>query len=181
MNQLRKWRCVEPKFLFRYRGDQLCARLEIRFIEHVRARLFSKVFRILGSEKRALVVIEPPRHLGRIRILEVYDYILIAIEQPIFPGWHRAVGHSTKSKFGARIKAFAVKAVEKCCGGRPVETMVVEAQSYTRHSNMGMCPSLPLSTAHCCSTLRDKALHNAARSSESQAETLRVVGQFEFS
>jgi len=64
------------------------------------------------------VMVEPPRHLRRIRILEIDNRILVAIEQSRFPRLLRAVRHARETKLCVRIKFFAVKTVKK--GSRSV-------------------------------------------------------------
>jgi hypothetical protein len=42
--------------------------------------MFLKMPSIFRRKESALMMIEPPGQLGRVRVLEVHDYVLIAVE-----------------------------------------------------------------------------------------------------
>src|SRR5262249_35386619 len=114
-------------------GNQQGAGFIVGLVEHVRSALLFEVLGVRYRQKSALMMVEPPGYLGRIRILEVHNYVLVAVEKVPFPGLHRAVGHSREMKIGMSIKPFAIETVEE--GGRSgtIKTAVVKAQSYFGH------------------------------------------------
>jgi hypothetical protein len=133
MNQVPQGSGLEPKLLSRGVGNQHGARLIVWFIKHMRARILLEVLRIGGSQKRALVMVEPPGHLRRIRVFEVDDYVLVAVKQIPFPRLGGPMGHSREMKFGARVNPLAIEAVKKCGGSGAIKTAVMKAQSYFSH------------------------------------------------
>ena len=79
------------------------------------------------------MVIEPPRDLRRVRVLEVHDHILVAVEQPALPGIRGAVRHTAEMEFGGSVEAFTVEAVEERGGGGAIEAAIVETEPYAGH------------------------------------------------
>jgi hypothetical protein len=93
----------------------------------------AKILGVGRRKKCALVMIEPPSHLGRVGILEIDDDVFVAVEQFVFPRLNCAVCHSSEMKLGIRVEALPIEAVEKCSGSGTVEAAVVEAQSNSGH------------------------------------------------
>jgi hypothetical protein len=87
------------------------------------------MFRIIGREESALVMIEPPGEQRRTRILEIDDDIFVAIERAIFEGLRRLVRHARVEKFCVRVDAFAEKASKYGGGGSSVKASVVETDT----------------------------------------------------
>src|SRR5215472_13853311 len=133
MNQIRKGSSIEPKLFFRYRRNQLGAGFVIRFIEHVLSAVLPELLRVGGSKERALVMIEPPRHLWRIGILEIHDDVFVSVEDAVLPRLCRPVGHAGKFKFGVPVKFLKEKAVEESSGGRAVKAAIVETKPDLCH------------------------------------------------
>src|SRR6266403_1561638 len=130
-----------------------------------RARMFSKMPGILRGKKRALVMIKPPSQLRRVRVLEVHNDVLIAVEYAALPGMRCAVRHAAEMKFGGRVEAFAIKAVEERGGGSAIKAAIVKTEPYAGHVEPE-CAFLSLGVDFS----RDKALNNASRSFGSQVE-----------
>src|SRR5882724_3028323 len=133
INQISEWRRIESKFLPRRVRNQFCAGLVVRLIVKV---LPGRLFKLRGIRRRqecALVMVEPPRHLRRIRILEIDNRILVAIEQSRFPRLLRAVRHARETKLCVRIKFFAVKTVKKGSRSGSVKAAVVETEPDSGH------------------------------------------------
>jgi hypothetical protein len=80
---------------------------------------------ILRGEKSALMVIEPPCELFIIRIFEIDNGILVAVEEAVFEDLARAVGHASVMKIRIRVKFPPDKTAEVSSRGRAVEAMVV--------------------------------------------------------
>jgi hypothetical protein len=99
----------------------------------MRAGLPAKMFGVGGRQERALVVVEPPRHLRGIRILEVHDYIFIAVKQARFPRLRGVVRHPQETKLGILIKLFPEKAVKESGGSRAIKAAIVETKPDLGH------------------------------------------------
>jgi hypothetical protein len=117
------------------------------------------------------MVIEPPCYLRRVRVLEVYDDILIAIKQVANPGLRRSMGHAAEAKLRAMIKTLLIKTVEERCGSGAVKTAVVEAQAYAGHEKRN-APFYPSARPNS----EDKALNDGWRREESQAKIRTTIG-----
>src|SRR3989441_2179896 len=140
-NQICERRGIETELFLRNRRNQLGARLVVRFVKHVLGGSLAEMFRIRGCQERALMVVEPPRHLRRIRILEVHDDVFIAIEEVVFPRLSGAVGHAREAKFRVLVKLFPVEAVKKSGGSRAIEAAIVETEPDLGH-DWAFAPSL---------------------------------------
>src|SRR4029077_6297647 len=79
------------------------------------------------------MVVDPPGHLGKIRVLEIYDRVFVAIEEAWRPRLGGAMGHPREAKFRCRLECFLVKTVDKCSGGGRIKTTVVEAEPDAGH------------------------------------------------
>ena len=71
---------IESKPLLRDHGDKTGAGLEVRIVELPVALVALEVGRVGRREKRAFVMVEPPRDLGRTGVLEIDDGILVTVE-----------------------------------------------------------------------------------------------------
>src|SRR5262249_54053622 len=91
----------------------------------------------------ALVVVEPPRDARRARVFEIHDGILIAVEQPVFPGLRRTVRHPRELEFRLGIEVLAIETVKKRCRSHAIKATVVEAETDPGHVQ---CAGLP---SHC--------------------------------
>src|SRR5690349_25088395 len=121
--------------------------------------MLAKMPGIFRREKRALVMIEPPGKLRRIRVLEVDNYVFIAVEDSALPGVARAVSHAAEMKLGGGVEAFAIKAIEERGGGGAVKAAIVKTEPYASHVELE-CAFLSLGADF----VRDKAFNNASRS-----------------
>ena len=83
------------------------------------------MFGVLRREERALMVVEPPGHLGAGAILEIDNGVLVAVEQAFVEQLRRFVGQAAINKFGVRIEGFLHETAEVGGGCRPVEAVVV--------------------------------------------------------
>ena len=80
---------------------------------------------VLGSQKRALMMIEPPGEMRVARILEIHNGVLVAIEKLRLENLRGFVGHAGVSELGAGVKRTFHEAAEEGRGGRAVEAVVV--------------------------------------------------------
>jgi hypothetical protein len=95
--------------------------------------MLTEIFRVGSIQKRALVMVKPPGHLRRIRILEIDDHVFVAVKQPIFPGLHRAVRHTREVEIRVIMEAFPVKTIENRSGSGAIKATVVKAQADSGH------------------------------------------------
>src|SRR5215472_6689649 len=128
MNQIRKRRGIESESFLRYRGDQLGAGLVVGLVKHVLARLLLELLGVGRSQKRTLMMVEPPGDFWRIGIFEVHDDVFIAVEDAVFPGLRRAVSHAGKLKFSDLVELLPIKAVKESGGSRAVKAAIVETE-----------------------------------------------------
>jgi hypothetical protein len=77
------------------------------------------------SQKRALVMIKPPRDLGRAGILEIDDGVLIAVELLLVKQGARPVDKASELEFRITANALAVKAGKQCSRGRSIKALIV--------------------------------------------------------
>src|SRR5579863_1543337 len=120
---------IEPEFLRSDRGEQLGAGLERRVVELLAGMVETEMLGILGLEKGALVMVEPPGQLRGAGIFEIHDGVFVAIEDAVFEELGGLVHHACIEEFGVAADAFAVKAREDCGGGGSVEAFVVKADA----------------------------------------------------
>src|SRR5215468_7116450 len=78
-------------------------------------------------------MVEPPGHFRRIGVLEIDDYVIVAVKQIVFPRLSGPMGHSCEMKFGARVNPLAIEAVKKRGGSGAIKAAVMKAQSYFGH------------------------------------------------
>src|SRR5207245_2324659 len=133
MNQVRERLGIEAELFLGDRRNQLGARFVVRLIKHARAGPFAELFRVGGRQKRALVMVEPPRQFRRIGKFEIYNYIFVAVEQPRFPGLRCAVRHSREAEFCVLVKTFAVKPVKESGGSSAIKAAIVKAEPDLGH------------------------------------------------
>src|SRR5215468_9455414 len=79
------------------------------------------------------MMVKPPGDLRGIRILEIHNDVLVAIEKVPFPGLCRTVSHAREMKPGVGIKPLAIEAVKKCGRSGAIKAAVVKAQSNFGH------------------------------------------------
>jgi hypothetical protein len=137
VNELVERRRVEAEFFVRDRRDQFRAGFVLWFVEHVRTGMLLKTLGVLWRKESALMMIEPPGHLRRVRVFEVHDDVLVAVEQALFPRWHSAVGHAGEAKLRGLVEALAVETVKKRSRRRAIKATIVKAQSYASHEKTG--------------------------------------------
>jgi hypothetical protein len=85
-----------------------------------------EIFRIRRGQEGALVMVKPPGHLRRIRIFEVHNNVLIPVEQPLFPGMFRLVGHPAELEFRFGIEVFPVETIKDRRGSGAVKASIVK-------------------------------------------------------
>ena len=95
--------------------------------------MLAEILRVGRVQKRALVMVKPPGHFRRIRILEIDDYVLVSVKQAIFPGLHRAVRHAREVEIRVSVKTFPVKTIENRGGSGAIKAAVVKAQADSGH------------------------------------------------
>src|SRR5438552_18102556 len=133
MNQVRKRFGIEPKFFLRDGGNQLGAGFIVRFVKHVRTRLFAELFSVGRRQKRASTMAEPPRHFRRIRKLEINNYIFVAVEEACFPALRRAVRHPSKTEVRCLVKSLAIKPVKESGRSGAIKTAIVKTEPNLGH------------------------------------------------
>jgi hypothetical protein len=89
--------------------------------------ILPEMFGILGFQKRALMMVEPPGQQRRCGILEIDNRIFIAVKYSTLEGMRSLVRHPPVQKFGFRMNALAVKARENSRGRSAVKAFVVKA------------------------------------------------------
>ena len=95
--------------------------------------MLAETLRIGRRQERALMMVEPPGHFWRIRILEIDDHVLVAIEEPVFPWLHRPMGHAREVEIRVGVEAFPVKTIKERGGSGAIKAAVVEAQADSGH------------------------------------------------
>src|SRR5216684_4854133 len=133
MNQVRERLGVETKLFLGDSGNQFGARFVIRLVKHARAGLLAELLGVSRCKKRALMMVEPPRHFRGVGKLEIHDDVFVAIEQACFPGLCGAVRHPGEAKLRAFVKAFAVEAVKKSSRSSAIKTTIVKAEPDLSH------------------------------------------------
>ena len=103
----------------------LGAGLVAGIVEHPVAVPAAEVGLVLGSQKGAGVVVEPPGQPLVAGVLEVHDDVLVSAEEVVGKGLAGLVGHAEQAETGARLDPGEVEAHED--GGRAgaVEAVVV--------------------------------------------------------
>ena len=81
--------------------------------------------RVLRRQKGALMMIEPPCQLFVVRVLEIDDGVLVAVEQAVFENLAGPMGHAGIVEPRIGMKRAADEAAEEGRRSRAVETMVV--------------------------------------------------------
>jgi hypothetical protein len=104
--------------------------------------MLAKVLRVRRRQERALMMVEPPGELGRIRVFKIHDYIFIAVEQAIFPGLHGPMSHAAEPELGGSVEAFAVQAIKERGRGSSVKAAIMKTEPYTSHIELET-PFLP--------------------------------------
>jgi hypothetical protein len=117
---------VEAEALLGDHGNEACTGFEIRIVELPVALVLLKMGRIVRTQERALVVVEPPGNLGRTRVLEIDDGVLVASEVFLVEERACAVQQATVFKIDVTADALAVKPSEERGGGGSVEAFVVK-------------------------------------------------------
>ncbi len=85
---------------------------------------------VLGGQKGALMMVEPPGELWIAGVLEVDDGVLLAVEEAVLEDLGGPVRHAGVVEIGGGVERTAVKAAEKCRGGGAVETVIVVEDAY---------------------------------------------------
>src|ERR1051325_8136825 len=107
------------------------------------------MFRVLGSEERALMVIEPPRQTRIAGVFEIHDGILVAIKQTVLKELGGLMGHAGVVEFGIGMERAADKAAEKCRRRGAVETMIVIENSNVHPELTGVSGGKPIIVPEC--------------------------------
>src|ERR1700734_1652695 len=89
----------------------------------------AKMLGILGSEKRALMVVEPPGEQRRTGVLEIHDGVFVAVENAILEWLGSFMRHPGVHKLGVRVDTFSVEAGENGGGGRSIEAFIVKTKA----------------------------------------------------
>src|SRR5487761_1008941 len=86
----------------------------------------SRVFR---REKRALMMIEPPRQLRRARESEIHNRIFITVKHSCFKGPRSLMRHSRVTEKRIRTDPFAIEPRKNRRRRGPVKAFIVEANA----------------------------------------------------
>src|SRR5215472_13009705 len=78
-------------------------------------------------------MVKPPRHLWRIRILEIDDDVFVSVEQPVLPRMLGLVGHAAQMKLRVAVEFLAVEPVKKRGRSGTIKATIVKAQSNLGH------------------------------------------------
>src|SRR5208337_39539 len=116
---------IESEPFLSNHGDEAGAGLEGGIIELAVALILLEVGGIVGRQKRAFVVIEPPGNFGRTGIFEIDDGILVAIELIFVEERAGAVQQAGVDEVDIAADAFAVETGEQRGRGSAVKTFVV--------------------------------------------------------
>jgi hypothetical protein len=76
-------------------------------------------------EECALMMIEPPRDVGRTRVFEVDDRVLVAVKLLLIEQRAGAVNEAGKLELGVAANALAIEAGKQSGGRGAIETLVV--------------------------------------------------------
>ena len=116
---------IKAEALFGDGGDETGAGLEIGIVKLAIALVLLEVGRILGREKGALMMVEPPGNFGRTGVLEVHDGVFVAIKLLLIEQRPGAVQQAGENEGDIVSDPLPVKAREE--GGRrcPVKAFVV--------------------------------------------------------
>src|SRR5262249_24427843 len=89
---------------------------------------------VVGSrQKSALVMIEPPSHQGRARILEIYDRILVSVEDIVFKRLGSLVRHPRVMKSRLWMNALLIKTRKNRSRRGAAKAAVMETEPNGRH------------------------------------------------
>jgi hypothetical protein len=88
--------------------------------------MMQEVFMVFGSQERALMVVEPPGDLGRRRVLEVDDRILVSREILLVKERTSTMQEAKIFEAGIITDSLGIEAREQGCGCRAVKTFVVK-------------------------------------------------------
>src|ERR1700683_4583703 len=84
---------------------------------------------ILRSEKRALMMIEPPGEQRRTGIFEIHNGVFVAVENAVFEGLRSFMRHPGLNKLGIGVDSFAVKPGKHSGRSRSVEALIVKTKA----------------------------------------------------
>src|SRR5207249_4106514 len=107
---------IEAEALLGDGRQELGAGLEVRIVELAAAGVLLEVGGIFGSEKGALMMIEPPSDLRGSGVFEINDGIFVAIELSLIEKRAGAVHQAAKAKLDVFADALAVKAGKQSRG-----------------------------------------------------------------
>ena len=93
-------------------------------------RVVAEMFAVLGRQKGALVMIEPPGEARVGGIFKVDNGVDVAVEHARLKQLRSFVRQAGEEKLGAGIELFFHETAEEGRGGRAVETMIVIENSY---------------------------------------------------
>jgi hypothetical protein len=94
----------------------------------------SEVGFIRAAQKRALVMIEPPREARIAGILEVDNGIFVAVKLHVQKELARAMRKTLVLKPGGFADCIQVKAAENSCGGKAIEAIVMKIDLHYPHT-----------------------------------------------
>jgi hypothetical protein len=84
------------------------------------------------GQKGALVMIEPPRDLGRAGIFEVDYGVFVTVELLLVKQGASSVDEASKLEFRITANALAVKAGKQCRGGSAIKALVMIENAYSQ-------------------------------------------------
>src|SRR5437764_3909274 len=90
---------------------------------------------IFGSQKCALVMIEPPGHARISRVLKINDGVLVTVEQSRFEQLRGLVRQSGIGELRGWVELSFNKAAEERSRRRSVEAMIVIKDSHPHFKN----------------------------------------------
>src|SRR5579863_8644263 len=129
MHKIRHRGGIEAKALLRDHGNETRAGLERWIVKLSIALVALEVRGISGRQKRAFMMIEPPCNLGRARVLEVDDGVLVSGEIRFVEQRSRAMQQAGKDELGIFANPLAIEAGKKRRRRGSVETFIVVKDS----------------------------------------------------
>jgi hypothetical protein len=100
---------MESEAVFRDCRQEFRAGFEVRIVKLRVALVVQEVFVVFRSEKRALMMVEPPRDFGGWRVLEIDNRVLIAGEIALIEQRSRAMDQAKEGEIGVVANALRIE------------------------------------------------------------------------
>jgi hypothetical protein len=116
--------------LARHPRDESRARGRVGIVKFLFARIAPVLLGVLGAEKGALMMIEPPGQARIRRVLEIHDGVDVAVEHPVFEDLICLVSQAREEEFRIRVESLLEKAAEVGRRSSAIEAVVVIQDSH---------------------------------------------------